>query len=34
MEGQRDAGPKGPFKMKAAWQRFVDNVYWNTELEP
>lgn len=22
------------FKLKASWQRFVDNVYWNTELEP
>lgn len=21
------------FKIKASWQRFVDNVYWNTELE-
>ena len=24
---------KAPFKMKAAWQRFIDTVYWNTELE-
>jgi len=22
-----------PFKIKASWQRFVDNVYWNSELE-
>ena len=22
-----------PFKMKASWQRFIDNVYWNSELE-
>lgn len=22
-----------PFKIKAAWQRFIDNVYWNSELE-
>lgn len=21
------------FRLKASWQRFVDNVYWNTELE-
>ncbi len=21
------------FKIKAAWQRFIDNVYWNSELE-
>jgi 5-methylcytosine-specific restriction endonuclease McrA len=21
------------FQMKASWQRFIDNVYWNTELE-
>lgn len=25
---------KAPFKIKASWQRFVDTVYWNTELEP
>jgi hypothetical protein len=25
---------KAPFKMRASWQRFIDNVYWNTELEP
>jgi 5-methylcytosine-specific restriction endonuclease McrA len=25
---------RAPFKIKASWQRFVDNVYWNTELEP
>jgi 5-methylcytosine-specific restriction endonuclease McrA len=25
---------KAPFQMKAAWQRFIDTVYWNTELEP
>lgn len=25
---------KAPFKIKASWQRFIDNVYWNTELEP
>jgi 5-methylcytosine-specific restriction endonuclease McrA len=24
---------KAPFKIKAAWQRFIDNVYWNSELE-
>jgi 5-methylcytosine-specific restriction endonuclease McrA len=24
---------KAPFKMKASWQRFIDTVYWNTELE-
>ncbi|HVO33239.1 MAG TPA: HNH endonuclease [Elusimicrobiota bacterium] len=24
---------KAPFKIKASWQRFIDNVYWNTELE-
>lgn len=22
-----------PFKIKRAWQRFIDNVYWNAELE-
>jgi 5-methylcytosine-specific restriction endonuclease McrA len=22
-----------PVKIKASWQRFIDNVYWNTELE-
>ncbi|MCG3205258.1 MAG: hypothetical protein KCHDKBKB_01977 [Elusimicrobia bacterium] len=22
------------FKVRASWQRFVDNVYWNTELDP
>lgn len=22
------------FKVKASWQRFVDNIYWNTELDP
>ena len=22
-----------PFKIKASWQRFIDNVYWNTELD-
>jgi 5-methylcytosine-specific restriction endonuclease McrA len=21
-------------RIKASWQRFIDNVYWNTELEP
>lgn len=21
------------FKIKASWQRFIDNVYWNTEIE-
>jgi len=25
---------RAPFKIKASWQRFIDNVYWNTELEP
>ncbi|MFA5975222.1 MAG: HNH endonuclease [Elusimicrobiota bacterium] len=25
---------KAPFKIRASWQRFVDTVYWNTELEP
>lgn len=25
---------RAPFKIKAAWQRFIDNVYWNTEIEP
>ena len=25
---------RAPFKIKASWQRFVDNVYWNIELEP
>ena len=24
---------RAPFKIKASWQRFIDNVYWNTELE-
>lgn len=24
---------KAPYKIKASWQRFIDNVYWNTELE-
>jgi len=24
---------KAPFKMKASWQRFIDTVYWNSELE-
>ena len=22
-----------PFRIKASWQRFIDNAYWNTELE-
>src|SRR6185295_10006071 len=22
-----------PFKIKASWQRFIDNIYWNSELE-
>lgn len=22
-----------PFRIKASWQRFVDNVYWNSELK-
>lgn len=22
------------FRVKASWQRFIDNVYWNTELDP
>lgn len=22
-----------PFKFRASWQRFIDNVYWNSELE-
>lgn len=22
------------FRLKASWQRFIDNIYWNTELEP
>lgn len=22
------------FRIKASWQRFIDNIYWNTELEP
>ncbi len=21
------------FRVKASWQRFIDNIYWNTELE-
>lgn len=25
---------KAPFKIKRSWQRFIDTVYWNTELEP
>jgi 5-methylcytosine-specific restriction endonuclease McrA len=25
---------RAPFKIKASWQRFIDTVYWNTELEP
>ena len=25
---------RAPFKIRASWQRFIDNVYWNTELEP
>ena len=24
---------RSPLKMKASWQRFIDNAYWNTELE-
>ena len=24
---------RAPVKMKAAWQRFIDNAYWNSELE-
>jgi 5-methylcytosine-specific restriction endonuclease McrA len=24
---------RAPFKIKASWQRFIDTVYWNTELE-
>ena len=24
---------KAPYKIKASWQRFIDNVYWNTELQ-
>lgn len=22
-----------PYKIKASWQRFIDNIYWNSELE-
>jgi 5-methylcytosine-specific restriction endonuclease McrA len=22
------------FRIKASWQRFIDNVYWNSELDP
>lgn len=22
------------FRIKASWQRFIDNIYWNTELDP
>ncbi|OGR82863.1 MAG: hypothetical protein A2902_06740 [Elusimicrobia bacterium RIFCSPLOWO2_01_FULL_64_13] len=22
-----------PFKVKASWQHFIDNIYWNSELE-
>jgi 5-methylcytosine-specific restriction endonuclease McrA len=22
------------FRIKASWQRFIDSVYWNTELDP
>jgi hypothetical protein len=21
------------FKVRASWQRFIDNIYWNAELE-
>lgn len=24
---------RAPFKIKASWQRFIDNVYWNSELK-
>jgi 5-methylcytosine-specific restriction endonuclease McrA len=24
---------RAPFKMKASWQRFIDTVYWNSELD-
>lgn len=24
---------RAPVKIKASWQRFIDNAYWNTELE-
>jgi len=24
---------RSPLKIKASWQRFIDNVYWNSELE-
>jgi 5-methylcytosine-specific restriction endonuclease McrA len=24
---------RAPFKIKASWQRFIDTVYWNAELE-
>lgn len=24
---------RAPFKIKASWQRFIDNIYWNSELE-
>jgi hypothetical protein len=22
------------FRIRASWQRFIDNVYWNSELDP
>jgi 5-methylcytosine-specific restriction endonuclease McrA len=24
---------RGPMKMKTSWQKFIDNAYWNIELE-
>jgi hypothetical protein len=27
------SGMGAPVKMRATWQRFIDTMYWNQELE-
>jgi 5-methylcytosine-specific restriction endonuclease McrA len=31
--GAISLGFRSSFKFKASWQRFIDNIYWNSELE-
>jgi len=32
-KGARSLVLHSSFKVKASWQRFIDNIYWNSELE-
>jgi 5-methylcytosine-specific restriction endonuclease McrA len=33
-QGTLSLSLRSPIKMRSSWQRFIDNAYWNDELEP